>query len=106
MARQIINVGSEPLAGDGESIRDALIKTNENFDEVYAVLEIITNDEISTAKITSVPLNSIGSPGDRAGMISVDNNYFYYCISNYDGVLNIWKRSTWNVDTWSNIESN
>lgn len=36
MTKQIINVGSAEQAGDGESIRSAFIKINENFTEVYA----------------------------------------------------------------------
>lgn len=37
MARKIINTGSGPGAGDGECIRDAFEKINDNFDEVYAL---------------------------------------------------------------------
>ena len=36
MAKQTINLGTGELTGDGESIRSALIKVNENFTEVYA----------------------------------------------------------------------
>ena len=39
MAKQNINVGSAPLAGDGEPLRDALVKVNQNFNEVYNALE-------------------------------------------------------------------
>lgn len=35
MAKQIINTGSSANAGDGEGLRDAFIKVNNNFDEVY-----------------------------------------------------------------------
>jgi hypothetical protein len=41
MSRKIINVGSAPLAGDGEQLRDALIKVNDNFEEVYVAVENI-----------------------------------------------------------------
>lgn len=47
MSRRIINVGSAPLAGDGESIRDALIKTNDNFEEVYSNIESIVIPDVS-----------------------------------------------------------
>ena len=40
MTRQIINIGSGELAGDGESIRTAFDKTNQNFIELY---DITTN---------------------------------------------------------------
>ena len=36
MAKQIINIGSSEQAGDGESLRSAFDKINDNFDEVYA----------------------------------------------------------------------
>jgi hypothetical protein len=35
MSKQIINVGSGELVGDGEGLRSAFIKINANFDEVY-----------------------------------------------------------------------
>jgi hypothetical protein len=35
MAKKIINIGSGELAGDGESIRSAFSKINDNFTEVY-----------------------------------------------------------------------
>jgi hypothetical protein len=35
MAKQIINLGSSELAGDGESIRSAFDKVNKNFTELY-----------------------------------------------------------------------
>jgi hypothetical protein len=36
MAKQTINIGSGELAGNGESIRSAFSKINDNFDELYA----------------------------------------------------------------------
>jgi len=36
MAKQTINVGTNELAGDGESLRTAFQKVNSNFDELYA----------------------------------------------------------------------
>lgn len=35
MTQEIINVGSSPDAGDGDTLRSALIKTNNNFTELY-----------------------------------------------------------------------
>lgn len=50
---------------------------------------------------TSVPVHSYGVVGDKAGMISADSNYFYYCISNYvNNTTNIWKRIAWSASTW------
>ena len=39
MTKQLINVGSSDLAGDGEGLRTAFIKINENFDEVYTQID-------------------------------------------------------------------
>lgn len=36
--------------------------------------------------------SSIGSPGDKAGMIASDDDYFYRCTGAYDGSTAIWKR--------------
>ena len=36
MAQKTINIGTGELTGDGESLRSALDKTNDNFTEVYA----------------------------------------------------------------------
>jgi len=41
MAKQTINIGSAPGAGDGESIRSAFNKVNQNTDEIYEALENI-----------------------------------------------------------------
>jgi len=41
MSRKIIDVGSANLAGDGEPLRDALIKVNDNFEEIYVAVENI-----------------------------------------------------------------
>ncbi|MEK9804804.1 MAG: hypothetical protein VW551_00725 [Euryarchaeota archaeon] len=38
MAQKIINIGSTDYAGDGESLRTAFSKVNDNFDEVYVNL--------------------------------------------------------------------
>lgn len=41
---------------------------------------------------TAVPVLSIGSNGDLAGMIAVDENFFYLCTADYDGTTDIWQR--------------
>ena len=35
MARQIINIGTSPNKGDGEPLRTAFDKINDNFSELY-----------------------------------------------------------------------
>lgn len=47
------------------------------------------------------PVISKGQPGDQQNDIAFDNNYVYYCTSDYiDGVAHIWKRIAFSVDTW------
>jgi hypothetical protein len=80
MAQQTINVGTAPNDGQGDPIRTAYIKCNDNFSELYSRLQ------------TTPPTDSIGSVGDVAGMTAYDDTYFYYCFQNYDGSSNIWNR--------------
>ena len=52
MAKQIIDIGSGELIGDGETIREAFRKTNENFTELYnddADFETQFNTHLNTA---------------------------------------------------------
>ena len=44
MSKQLINVGTGELVGDGEPIRSAFVKINSNFDEVYAATATIPTD--------------------------------------------------------------
>lgn len=48
MAKQTINVGTGPNTGAGDALRDALIKVNENFDEVYADIAALEDGDITT----------------------------------------------------------
>lgn len=80
MAREIINVGTLPNDGLGDPLRTAYIKCNNNFAELYGRLQ------------TTPPASSIGQPGDIAGMIAYDDQYFYYCFADYDDSTIIWKR--------------
>ena len=41
------------------------------------------------------PTSSVGAAGDLEGMAAYDATYHYYCIANFDGVTNIWRRSAW-----------
>jgi hypothetical protein len=47
MSRRIINVGSAPLAGDGEQLRDAFVKINDNFEEIYVAVDNIVIPDVS-----------------------------------------------------------
>jgi hypothetical protein len=82
MAQQIINIGASPNDGQGNPIRTAFNKTNENFSELYARAQ------------TTPPLTLIGVLGDVAGMYAYDSTYFYYCFADYDGSSTIWAQVT------------
>ena len=54
MAKQTINLGTGELTGDGESIRSALDKVNDNFDEVYPRVEALEDGNITSDVVGSV----------------------------------------------------
>ena len=47
MAKQTINIGTGELAGDGETLRTAFDKTNDNFTEVYNDIAALTSSAFS-----------------------------------------------------------
>jgi hypothetical protein len=58
-------------------------------------------DGKTTFPSSPAPVHSYGAIGDKAGMISFDVSYIYYCTADYvDDVTNIWKRIAWPGDTW------
>ena len=82
MTQQIINVGTSANDGDGDPIRTAFIKCNDNFSQLYSVPQ------------SSPPATLVGSIGDFAGMYAYDSTYFYYCFANYTGNTEIWAQVT------------
>jgi len=82
MAQQIIGVGTAPNDGQGNPIRTAFIKCNDNFSELYARAQV------------SPPPTLVGSIGDVAGWYAYDSSYFYYCFADYDGSSVIWAQVT------------
>lgn len=48
MAKQTINVGTSANTGGGDPLRNALIKVNENFNEVYTKLEALEDGNVVT----------------------------------------------------------
>lgn len=75
-----ISIGSQPNDGGGDSLRVAFGKSNSNFDLLDQRVQ------------TTPPVSSAGNENDVAGMYAYDENFFYYCHSNYDGTSNIWAR--------------
>lgn len=88
MAQLTINVGAAPNDGDGDPIRSAFIKCNDNFSQLFERVQ------------TSAPPDSQGSAGDVAGMIAWDANFFYVCTGNYDGTTSIWERVAFDTTPW------
>ena len=43
MAKEIINVGTTPNDGTGDTLRDAMVKVNSNFSSVYMDSVIVCN---------------------------------------------------------------
>ena len=62
MAREIINVGAAPNDGQGDPIRTAFTKTNNNFGELYSRIQTVP------------PIALTGSVGDVAGMTAYTQN--------------------------------
>lgn len=50
MAKQVINVGSGPNSKNGEPLRNAFVKINENFTEMYNS----SSESISVAQLKSI----------------------------------------------------
>lgn len=53
MAQQTIDLGSAPNAGDGDPLRDAFDKVNENFDEIYAGKQPLDSDLTAIAALAT-----------------------------------------------------
>ena len=82
MAQQYINIGTAPNNGQGDPIRTAFGKTNNNFSQLFSIPQ------------SSPPPTLTGSIGDFAGMYAYDSTYFYYCFANYTGNSTIWAQIT------------
>lgn len=88
MSQQVINVGLTANDGQGDAIRTAYIKCNDNFSELYERVQ------------TLPPITPAGATGDTEGMIAFDTTYFYVCIANYDASTEIWKRVAFDTAPW------
>lgn len=63
MAKQTINLGTSELTGDGESIRSAFGKVNDNFDEVYSDIATLDGSKIvyGDLSVTTASASGAGS---------------------------------------------
>lgn len=75
MARQVINIGSSPNKGDGEPIRSAFDKINENFEELYQASTnaggTYTGDVIGSVFADDSTMVINGLTGEVVGYVSI-----------------------------------
>lgn len=71
MAKKMINLGTGPNTLDGDKIRVAFGKVNDNFTELYDRVEIIEVSEISWDQITDKPTipTDISDLTDNQGLL-------------------------------------
>ena len=75
MAQQIIDLGTSANAGDGDNLRSAMDKTNDNFTEVYTAGPVGSNITITNNSISSTNTNgNITLATDGTGVIQVAND--------------------------------
>lgn len=63
MSQQIIDIGSSPNDGTGDSIRTSFTKVNENFTELYGNVAIITANTILTTQ--TIVIANVSSPANN-----------------------------------------
>lgn len=76
MSRQIINIGTGNLTGDGESIRSALDKSNKNFEELFS----LTNFNSVTSHIipSEDEVYDLGSPTNKWKSLYISSSTIYF----------------------------
>ncbi len=90
MSQQLINIGTNPNDGTGDALRDAMIKVNENFSELYTGTTVnntitVGNSSVNaTINSTSMTFTNTGSRVfvGNATVNSVVNNYGFYTSGN------------------------
>ena len=120
MAQRIVNLGTGPGIGNGDELRVAFEKVNQNFTELYTTVSGISSPVLSVvgrpgnivltindiigaigsgyveqllqSRIVEVPASTVGKAGDTIGMMASDGTFFYFCFKNYDGTSNIWAK--------------
>ena len=53
MAQQTINVGSSPNDGTGDALRTAFDKTNQNFTDLYALVDAASQGVVNTSQLSA-----------------------------------------------------
>jgi hypothetical protein len=75
MAEQIIDVGTSPNSGTGDPLRTAFIKTDNNFDQIWAAGPVGSNVRIQGSTVSTLQVNQdlILSP-NGVGNVRLNNN--------------------------------
>jgi cytoskeletal protein CcmA (bactofilin family) len=75
MAEQIINVGTAPNNGTGDPLRTAFIKTDNNFDQIWAAGPVGTNVRIQGSTVSTLQVNQdLNLSPNGTGNIRLNNN--------------------------------
>lgn len=59
MAKQVINVGTRPNSKDGDAVRDAFTKVNQNFTELYDFVAAANLTELTQDYTAAMLLNGV-----------------------------------------------
>lgn len=123
MVQQVVNIGTAANDGNGDPLRTAFTKVNQNFTELYGkgaaganfdftdntLASTNTNGDIELSPngtgtvviqddkfriATSRVPTALGQAGDKAGMIAWDSSAIYVCIADYNGATPVWKKAT------------
>jgi len=112
MSQQIINVGNQPDNGDGDPLRTAFIKTNDNFTEIYAAGPVGSNIAIANNTISTSQLNGNIILGPKGiGVVQTNSSFMPRVDDVYDlGTstlrFNTLYLGTGGFDTIGNISAN
>lgn len=112
MSQQIINVGNQPDNGDGDPLRTAFVKTNDNFTEIYAAGPVGSNIAIANNTISTSQLNGNIILGPRGiGVVQTNSTFMPRVDDVYDlGTstlrFNTLYLGTGGFDTIGNISAN
>ena len=71
MTRQVVNIGVEGNDGTGDSIREAFSKSNENFQELYAVFG--QGGQIGFSSLSDTP-NSLVDAGGDGNLVAISSS--------------------------------
>lgn len=89
-------------AGDGSTDGNINIGTNFGTGATAEVVigtsgavETTVNGTAFRLRTTNIPSSSVGAAGDRIGEVAFDGSSIYFCVNDYDGVTNIWRKQNW-----------